>query len=126
MLSAIGSSSFPTSSGSGASAGALEAQLAQCERQLSDWVNCASAKTPEGKAIIQKLSDKVSEIKHRIEAADKTSATNQPTVLKANTSVTASSNGNGAGLPGSEPAINPISANSSVTATVGGLINIFA
>jgi hypothetical protein len=126
MLSAIGSSSFPASSASGASVGALEAQLAQCERQLSDWVNCASAKTLEGKAIIQKLSDKVSEIKHRIEAADKTGSVSQPTVLKVNTSATTSSDGNGIGSPEPKPAINPISVNSSVTATVGGLINIFA
>jgi hypothetical protein len=33
---------------------------------LSDWVNCASGKTPEGKQIVAALQDKISSIKHQI------------------------------------------------------------
>lgn len=70
MITPAGSSVFPTASGS---AVGLEAQLERCRKQLSDSVNCTSSKTPEGKARIEELSNRISEIKTRIEksAAEK-------------------------------------------------------
>lgn len=69
MVSAIGSSAISGASGSGTGSGAaaLEAQLTRYQKQLSDCVNCDSAKTPEGKAAIADLSSKISEVKARID-----------------------------------------------------------
>ncbi|GGC60326.1 hypothetical protein [Undibacterium terreum] len=52
---------------SGAASAALEAQLERYQKELSDCVNCASAKTPEGKAQIDDISSKISSLKTRIE-----------------------------------------------------------
>jgi hypothetical protein len=46
---------------------ALAADLEKARKQLSDTVNCASSKTPEGKQKVEELSAKVSAIKERIE-----------------------------------------------------------
>lgn len=69
MLGAIGTSTLTSTTGVGKSAAGLDAQLAQYEIKLADWVNCPSCNTAEGKAKIAELSDKVSEIKHRIAVA---------------------------------------------------------
>jgi hypothetical protein len=55
---------------SGQGAGALQAQKAQCERQLADWVHCVSASTPEGKAKIAEYSSKLSAINAQLKKAD--------------------------------------------------------
>lgn len=44
----------------------LRAKLDRYEKQLSDCVNCASAKTPEGKADIAAISAKIDEVKRAI------------------------------------------------------------
>lgn len=69
MISAVNSSSSPA--GTGPSVASLQAQLDRCQKQLSDNVNCASANTREGKETIQTLSNKISEIKARIQEAVK-------------------------------------------------------
>jgi hypothetical protein len=66
MLSAIGSSSLAGSGYSGNSLSGLDVQLDKYNVQLADWVNCPSCKTPEGKAKIQELSDKIAAIKQKI------------------------------------------------------------
>lgn len=63
-LSATSSAAAPSSGGSGVT---LQAQLDRCNTQLSNWVNCSSGKTPEGKQIIAALEDKISTIKHQIQ-----------------------------------------------------------
>lgn len=40
-----------------------QAQLERLQHQLSDNVNCASAKTPEGKATIAAIQDKIAALK---------------------------------------------------------------
>lgn len=50
----------------GSSPVALQAQLDRCAKQLSDWVNCASGKTPEGKQVIAALQEKIGSIKQQI------------------------------------------------------------
>lgn len=49
----------------------LDADLAKWQGQLADWVNCVSAKTPEGKAKIDQISAKISSIKTRMKEAEK-------------------------------------------------------
>lgn len=44
----------------------LRAKLDRYEKQLSDCMNCASAKTPEGKADIAAISAKIDEVKRAI------------------------------------------------------------
>lgn len=62
---AVNAASAPAASGSG-----LEAELAKCEGQLSDWVHCPSAKTPEGKEKIAEISARLDTLKARIDKRD--------------------------------------------------------
>lgn len=56
MLLAV---TLSSTAGAGSSDTYLNAQLATCRAQLSDWVTCPSAKTPAGKAIIARITDKI-------------------------------------------------------------------
>jgi hypothetical protein len=49
-----------------AGGGALDAELAKCDRQLADWVHCPSGKTPEGKAKIEEITARRDTVKARI------------------------------------------------------------
>ncbi|MDQ2802400.1 MAG: hypothetical protein M3Y41_06850 [Pseudomonadota bacterium] len=49
----------------------LGADLAKYEAQLSDWTFCASGKSPEGKAKIVQLNDRITSIKTQIHKADR-------------------------------------------------------
>ena len=62
------SSSFSTPSAlsTGNSRVYLNAQLNRLKQQLADCVNCESAKTPEGKANIQKITLRVGETEARL------------------------------------------------------------
>jgi len=63
-------SAASTAYGGGApSATSLQAQLERFQKQLSDCVNCASAKTPQGKSDIQAISARISQIEQRIAQA---------------------------------------------------------
>jgi hypothetical protein len=48
----------------------LQAQLQRYEQQLSECINCASAKTPEGKADIEVISARIEQVKGRMTQAD--------------------------------------------------------
>jgi hypothetical protein len=73
---ALGASATPSTAygGGGPSAASLQAQLQRYQQQLSDCVNCASAKTPQGKADIQAISARISEVKQTIAQADQAPA----------------------------------------------------
>ncbi|MEO6895244.1 MAG: hypothetical protein ABI218_01210 [Caldimonas sp.] len=77
MVTAIsGSSGAGAYGGSVASSGrALNADLARCEVQLSDWSHCVSAKTPQGKEKIAEISARVDDIKARMKAAEQPAPT---------------------------------------------------
>ncbi|NYE63924.1 hypothetical protein FHW58_005158 [Duganella sp. 1224] len=83
---AIGASPTPATAygGGGPSATSLQAQLQRYQQQLSDCVNCASAKTPQGKADIQAISARISEVKQSIAQAEQAAA--KPTDASAPTS----------------------------------------
>ena len=80
-INAIGSPVFPGLFGAGKSTAALEAQLAQYQIKLADWISCPSCSTPEGKAKIQELSNKVSDTQQRIKAADSTTNADRSTTV---------------------------------------------
>jgi hypothetical protein len=75
MVTAIvGSSgtSASTSAGTTAPRGrSLDADLARREAQLSDWVHCVSASTPQGKAKIEEISAQIDDIKAKMKQAEK-------------------------------------------------------
>ena len=73
MVTAVTASSPGTAAyaGSVAPGGrALDADLARCQVQLSDWTHCVSAGTPQGKEKIAELSARVDDIKARMRAAE--------------------------------------------------------
>lgn len=71
MVAAIGASTGFSTQISGPSTGGMRAELARYEKALSECVNCASAKTPEGQQEIQRLTSEISRLKARIEDAAK-------------------------------------------------------
>jgi hypothetical protein len=92
-----------TAYGAGApSATSLQAQLERYQKQLSDCVNCASAKTPQGKSDIQAISARISQIEQRIAEAQHRS-----------------------GSPTAPPPDAPAAA-SSPTTGYGSLVDVFA
>jgi hypothetical protein len=101
---AISTISAATSAyGGGApSAVSLQAQLQRYQKQLSECVNCASAKTLQGKSDIQAIAARISQIEQRIAQAV---------------------NAGGAPLGVGLSAASPVT---SASTTYGGLINVFA
>ena len=70
-ITATSTTGAAAATGSGGGSGvAQQAQLDRCTKQLGDWVNCSSGKTPEGKQIIEALQEKISSIKQQIQTTD--------------------------------------------------------
>ena len=113
MASAIGSSTLSSYAGGGQSFGGLQAQLDRYQRQLADWVHCPSCKTPEGKAKIADLSDKIGAIQQRLKAAD--AAQRKP----ANAGAGAATGNSGASAGGA-------AAPAQASPPVGAGLNVFA
>lgn len=67
MVQAIGGTATNTTYASPGKAAGLEYQLSRYQKQLSECVNCASAKTPQGKADIEAISGKISSLRLRID-----------------------------------------------------------
>jgi hypothetical protein len=63
-------------------AAALLAQLQRLQQQLSDCVNCAAGKTPEGKAAADAIRAKISQVEQRISHSDQVSE-RRDTLLRA-------------------------------------------
>ena len=75
MSTAIGASTLSFSVGNHPSRAALDAEVAQYKKQLADCVNCpATSSSPEGKAVIQDLSSKISADQGRIRQIESTEA----------------------------------------------------
>lgn len=69
MVAATGvltSAATPAAQSSGRTGG-LDARLVRYEKQLAECVNCASARTPEGKQAIEDLYSKIYDTKAKIE-----------------------------------------------------------
>ncbi|GAO36629.1 hypothetical protein SCT_2038 [Sulfuricella sp. T08] len=119
MPVAIGSPTFSSAICSGTSTSGLEAQLTRHQKALSEQVNCSSAKTPEGKAAIADISNKISTVKTRIEEIANTQPSRYSTTLIATdvnkTNEAAAKSGVGAAL-----------APKSADATVGSRLDVFA
>jgi hypothetical protein len=115
MLNAIGGGIYPAQPSGGDSISVLSAQLARYQVQLADWENCPSCKTPEGKAKIADLTDKISSVKQRLKSAELSSQ--ETNALR--------------GADRSMSSRNPRDASSSIDSTlstggVGSLVNAYA
>jgi hypothetical protein len=128
MVSAIGSppasSAAPTT---GASTAGIEAQIVRYKKELSDCVNCASAKTPEGKAAIQAISTKISTAQARIEkiTADKP-ASQPPTPGTTTANNTPANTYAVASTAESKTSAESVSASDSSGSTAGRFVDVFA
>ena len=78
MISAITSAPGATYFPSGASSVGLQGQLAKYEKELAACVNCASVNTPEGKAKITEVTNRISQIKERIAQASEATPQSPP------------------------------------------------
>jgi hypothetical protein len=119
-IAAIGLSTFPNLARVGQSSAILEMQLARYQAQLADWMSCPSCNTPEGKAKIRELSDKVSETKQRIDVADTQNQGRAPAV-SAGSKVLAAQTLNVVGSGGL-----PASGQASATGSIGTILNVLA
>jgi hypothetical protein len=82
MVSAVGSS--PASSAvstAAASTAGIEAQIARDKKELSNCLNCDSAKTKQGQADIQALSNKISIAEARLQQITAANPVNQSAAL---------------------------------------------
>ena len=95
MVQAVGGTAATSISSGPAKAAGLEYQLLRYQKQLSECVNCASAKTAQGKATIEAISGKISSIRLRIDAV----ASSNP-VRQVASAVAAPAAGTTAGLDG--------------------------
>ncbi|MDB5801036.1 MAG: hypothetical protein JWL63_1975 [Rhodocyclales bacterium] len=119
MVTAVGAStSYSPATAGGVTPGAkrgLEAQVDTLKKQLCDWVTCPSAKTPEGKAKIEDLTNKLNSTEARIKQIDKTQIDRTQTSRAANSgSITA--NEQAAAALDASPAPQDIQATRSVEA----------
>jgi hypothetical protein len=109
------------SNSSAGSSAVLQAQLDRCTKQLGDWVNCASGKTPEGKQIIQALQEKISAIKAQIQT--------RQTRIEQSASYTKSTVATSPGAVSAIGATNgavPISPGLAAIGSIGTLLNAIA
>lgn len=61
----------PAYGGSKPSSAGLQAQLQRYQQQLSDCVNCASAKTPQGKSDIAAIAARISQLRQNMADAER-------------------------------------------------------
>jgi hypothetical protein len=73
MIQSINSSTVNSTNNEANKSNGLEYQLTRYQKQLSECVNCESAKTSKGKSDIEEINEKISGIKNRIEEVAKKS-----------------------------------------------------
>lgn len=78
MVQPIGSFASPRIAPEKPSSGGLEAELSRLQAALADCVNCATARTNEGKAKIQEVTNKINSIKARMEKLSQAKPVEQP------------------------------------------------
>lgn len=101
--------------------GGLDAQLARYEKQLSECINCASAKTPEGKQAIDDLYGKIHDLKAKMEETR-----NAHPVLPAVPAERAERSNGATAAPQDVPAIlDQPSRRATVYDTVGSVIDVY-
>ncbi|MFZ2269626.1 MAG: hypothetical protein WAV95_18775 [Azonexus sp.] len=115
MLNRVGGAFYSAQASQGNSSSTLDAQLAKFESQLASWESCPSCKTPEGKAKIADIVEKISDIRRRIESAE---------LAKQDATRSRDSGGNEASRSLTDPP-DPGGV-ASTTAGVGSLLSVYA
>lgn len=127
MVQAIGSSAVSGSISTGAAAVGLEAQLVRYQKLLSECVNCDSSKTAKGKADIQAISVKISEVRERIDRITEVKPASQTTELASSTAAKIGTGVDAATSTKKEAAnAEPVATSESERATVGSQVNLLA
>jgi hypothetical protein len=128
MVSAVGSSTASSAAHTaGASTAGIEAQIVRYKKELSDCVNCASSKTPEGKAAIQAITIKISSAHARIEKINADKPASQPAASSTATANKTPANTYAAASSGeSKASVESASAPTSSSSTTGSLVDVFA
>lgn len=80
MVASIGSAAISSPGVVATPTSGLEAQITRYQKQLSECVNCESAKTPEGKVAIETISNKIDSAKARIDELNAAKLVNQPSL----------------------------------------------
>ena len=124
MVAAVGSSPISAMPSGGFGTAGLEAQIARYEKQLSDCVNCSSAKTPEGKKAIEEISNKISATRARIDQVLSAKEVAQPAAA-----VASSENKSPVLRDGNEAAVSgesgTVALPKSAYSTLGSVVNVF-
>lgn len=111
------------------STAALQGQIKRDQLDLNDWVTCVSAKTPKGKAEIQKISGEISSAKERLarvaasEAASATTASGATSASGAPATASASATPS---LTSAASATTPSHSGALEAGAHGGLIDVWA
>jgi len=124
MVQAIGSSAAGGAVDSGAGAAGLQAQLVRYQKQLSECANCASSKTAEGKAEIQAISGRISEIRARIDKVTEAKAESGPAALVTSTAAENPADSGAAVKAGADGRSDGVPRQ--VFGTVGSLVDLHA
>lgn len=127
MVQAIGSAAVSGSLSAGATAAGLEAQLVRYQKQLSDCVNCDSAKTAEGKAVIDAISSRISEVRARLVSVTEVKSRSETGSLATGTSTASSPHSDVVTATKNEDATTAVTVSpTSTTATVGSRVDVQA
>jgi hypothetical protein len=116
----------------GIPAGLLAADLSKCQVQLSDWVHCASASTPEGQAKIKQISQQIGAIEAKIRVAMQAASRSRPAAGAQAPGAAAQTPERGAAV--AAPAPSPVPATPSVASVpapvgasrTGGHVDLYA
>ena len=84
MVSTVGAGSSGFIPGAAPTRTSLEGEVDTCRKQMADWVTCPSASTPEGKAKIKDISERMSVAQSRLDALP-TRSTPQVTATSSDT-----------------------------------------
>lgn len=123
MVQAIASGASNTVLSKASNSAALEAQLERYQKELSDCVNCPSAKTSEGKAQIADISGKISDLKNRIQ---KTGEAESGNTIDGAVGSAASRTDAGKAAPPEQNTANGGARPGSASLSVGSLLDLYA
>ena len=85
MVSSVGAGPSGFIPGAAPTRTSLEGEVATCRKQMADWVTCPSASTPEGKAKIKDISERMSAAQSRLDALPATRSAPQVTATSSDT-----------------------------------------
>ena len=128
MASAIGSvPTYNPTPTNGATTSGAEAKIARYKKELSDCVNCESAKTSSGQAKIQVIASKIAAEQARIEKIANDNSSTQTSELSITKADSALSKADAETLTADrENTYDSTTLSTYTGSTIGGLVDVFA